>query len=301
MTNLNHYAVFLAVAEARSFTRAAERLGTDKGHVSRVVSALEESLGVVLLARTTRSVTLTPAGEDLAASVARPLADLERVSKSLVDRPVTPSGLVTLAAPPDIGRTVVAPLLPAFRTRFPAVRLRLVLADALVPLADAKADVALRVGKVGEGGVKARRLGELEAAFFAAPRYIAARGAPKEPRDLGAHDGLWPARSRKKSFATDATPPPPAIECDDFGALLALARAGGGVALLPLHLAQRDVAEGALVRVVPEVVLRGAPLFLVTAKERPLPPRTAALRDFLVEHLPTVLASTAGRRPRAAP
>jgi len=291
--NLNHYAVFLAVAETRSFTRAAERLGADKGHVSRVVRALEEALGVVLVARTTRSVTLTPAGEELAAAVARPLGDLERVGKSLADRPVAPSGTVTLTAPPDIGRALVAPLLPAFRVRFPAVRLRLLLGAELVRLADAKADLALRVGKIGEGGVKARRLGELEAGFFASPRYLARRGTPKAAADLAPHDGLWPTRPRKKSFATEREPPPPAIDCDDFGALLELARAAGGVAVLPLHLAQRDVAEGALVRVVPEVVLRGAPLFLVTAKERPLPPRVGALRDFLVESLPRALGARA--------
>lgn len=289
--NLNHYAVFLAVAAARSFTKAAERLGADKGHVSRTVRALEEELGVVLLARSSRHVSLTAAGEELAASIAAPLADLERAGRAIVDRPVTPSGLVTLTAPPDLGRALVAPLLPAFRTRFPAVHVRILLGPELVRVGEAKTDIALRVGKVGETGARVRRLGELRAGFFASPRYLAVRGAPRSRAELGRHDGLWPSRTHgRKSFATEGTPPPPAIDCDDFGALLELARAGGGIAVLPLHLARREVAHGELVRVVPELVLRGAPLYLVSAKERPLPPRIAALRDYLVETIPPLVA-----------
>lgn len=288
--NLNHLAVFVAVAQVRSYTRAAAQLGIDKGQVSRIIRALETSLGVVLLTRTSRSVALTPAGEQLCARIAAPLAELEASGAALVDRPVTPSGLVTLTTTPDLGRTLVAPLVVAFRARFPAVRVRLHLEGSMIALDDARIDLALRVGATRAAHLKVRRLGELEAGFFAAPRYLAARGTPRALVDLGRHDGLWPAAPRKRSFAPSAPPPPPAVECEDFGALLALARAGGGVAVLPLYLAAADVAQGTLVRVIPEHVLRGAPLFVVTRPERPLPPRVAAFSEFLVEHVPRALA-----------
>jgi DNA-binding transcriptional LysR family regulator len=288
--NLNHFSVFLAVAETRSFTGAAEKLRADKAHVSRVVSALERDLGVVLVSRTTRKVSLTPAGQDLAAKIASPLAALESAGQVLVDRPATPSGQVTLATTPDIGRALVAPLVAAFRARFPAVRVKLVLESTVVSFADEKVDLALRVGTAKASGLKVRKLGELEAGFFASPRYLVARGTPSVLRDLGLHDGLWPAESRRKSFATASAPPPPAVDCDDFGALLELARSGAGVAVLPLYLAAREVSSGTLVRVVPELALSGAPLFVVTRPERPLPPRIAALRDFLVSEVPPALA-----------
>jgi DNA-binding transcriptional LysR family regulator len=294
--NLNHLEVFAAVAEARSFTRAAERLGADKGHLSRVVRALEQELGVVLLARTTRTVTLTPAGEQLWSRVAAPLAALGSATEALADRTPRPEGLVTLATTPELGRAVVAPLLVAFRALHPAVRVRLLLDVVVVELVAARADLALRVGPSRGRTAKVRRLGELEAGFFAAPHYLARRGAPRTRADLAAHDGLWPAAPRARaSFAPRGAPPPPAVDTDDFGALLELARAGGGVAVLPLFLAARDVALGQLVRVVSDVSLPGAPLYLVTRPERPLPPRVAVLSAFLAEHVPSAL----GSRPRA--
>lgn len=287
--NLNHLTVFLAVAEARSYTRAAEKLGCDKGYVSRVVRALESSLGVVLFSRTTRKVELTPAGEDLAAKTAPAISELLRVGASVADRPETPAGLVSLTAPPDIGRALLAPLLPALRRRYHALRVRLVLEADVVPLAEARVDLALRVGRVGEEGVRIRRLGELEAGFFAAPRYLAARGTPKTEAELREHDGIWPSRPPKKTFGSNEKVIQPVFDCDDFGTSLELARTGGGVAVLPLHLARRDLRDGSLVRIVPHVTLRGAPLFLVMRKEKPLPPRVSAMRDFLVFEVPRAL------------
>lgn len=288
--NFNHLAVFLAVAQRRSYTKAAEQLAVDKGHVSRVVQALEASLGVVLVTRTTRTVTLTPAGEALCQQIAAPFASLEASAAGLADRPVTPSGLVTVTTTPDLGRTVLAPLLVRFRARFPAVQVRLRLESDVVALADTRTDLALRVGKVRKGQVKVRRLGTLGAGFFAAPRYLSARGQPRHLGELAGHDGLWPApQGSRQSFKAGAPPPRPAIECDDFGALLGMALAGGGIAVLPLFLAARDVEAGSLVRVVPEVSLPLAPLSLVTLPERPLAPRVAALRDWLIEQVPLAL------------
>ncbi len=282
--NLNHLQVFAAVAETRSFTKAAERLGADKAHVSRVVGALERSLEVVLVTRTTRQVSLTPAGQQLFEKIAGPLMELGRASSQIEDRRRAPAGLVTLSTTPDLGRTLVAPLLSPFRSRFPLVRIRLRLEASVVHLTEAGVDLALRVGPL-KGAVRARRIGELSAGLFASPRYLALRGEPKRREDLAGHDGLWPSAPKKASFAVASAPPPPAIDCDDFGALLELARAGAGIAVLPLFLIARDVAAGSLVRVLPEVVFRGAPLSLVTVVERPLPARVSALRDFLVEHL----------------
>lgn len=283
--NLNHLALIVAVAEHGSLRRAAQAVGTDPGNLSRAIRACERDLGVVLFTRAARRVTPTAAGAAFVASIGAPLASLEAAATRLHDRAAEPRGLVTLTAPPDLGPTLLAPAIAEFRRLHPDVRVRLVLDVALLEVGTA-ADLAVRAGPGGPGRLRARRLGDVRAGFFAAPRYLARRGVPNSPADLATHDGLWPARPRRRSFADAAHPPPPTIDCDDFATLLALAKAGAGVAVLPLHLAAAELGDGALVRVLPQLTLPGAPLRLVTAPERPLPPRVAALRDFLVARLP---------------
>jgi DNA-binding transcriptional LysR family regulator len=286
MQNLNHLAVFQAIAQASSFTGAAKVLGMDKAHLSRVLRSLEASLGTVLVTRTTRSVTLTAEGQQLLLQIAEPLRRLEVAAASMPDRPLAPSGEVALATTPDLGRTLLAPLLASFRARFPLVRLRLLLEQDVV----GRCDIALRVGRQKTGSMKVRQVGALEAGFFAAPRYLSARGTPTTLDALQSHEGLWPlSKPGRRSFASERKPPPPAISCDDFVTLAALARAGCGVAVLPVFLARSDVENGSLQRVLPDVAFGGAPLFLVTPPERPLPPRVAVLRDFLVAEVPRAI------------
>lgn len=275
---------FQAVARFASFTKAGAHLRLDKSKVSRDVGALEASLGAALLVRTTRSVRLTPEGESLLQRVAPLLAGLDDAVASARGRAAAPAGTVTVATTPDIGRELLAPALVRFRARHPAVRVRVALASDLVDMMRDEVDLALRVGRPGGGSLVARRLGELSSGFFAAPSYLKRRGVPTRPAQLAEHEGLWPTPSRgQRSFASSAAPPTPAVECADFGLLAELARAGGGVALLPTFLAARDVSSGALVRVLPEVSLRDAPLYLVSRPLRPLPPRVVALRAFLIE------------------
>lgn len=288
--NLNHLMVFRAVAEQKSFTAAAAELRADKAHVSRVVRTLEDALGVVLVTRTTRSVTLTPAGEGLLAIVRGPLDALARAGTTIADRAKAPSGLVTLTTTPDLARALVAPLLPSFRVRFPDVSVRLRVGPTIETLSDTSLDMALRVGAETEREVRVRKLGELEAGFFAAPRYLAARGTPKTPAQLQNHETAWPHGTKKRSFGGGRATPSPSIACEDFAVLLEVARAGGGVVVLPLHVAKPHVLEGSLVRLFPEVALGGAPLYLVTRKERPLPARVEALRAHLIANVASLLA-----------
>ncbi|NVJ14834.1 LysR family transcriptional regulator [Myxococcus sp. AM010] len=286
--DLNHLAIFQAVAETQSFTKAAVRLGLDKSKVSRALRALETSFGAALLSRTTRMVRLTPEGQSLLSQVAPLLSGLRDVVARTPQGPGAPSGEVTLTAPPDVGRALLAPVLAGFRLRFPSVRVRVVLTYDVVDLLGEGMDLALRVGRPGSGTFVARKVMDLEAGFFAAPRYLERRGQPASPTELARHEGLWPAPPRgKRPFWTGSGQPPRAasLACSDFGFLLDVARAGGGVALLPTFLAARDVAVGALVRVLPEVALRDAPLFLVSRPGKPVPPRVQALKAYLMETL----------------
>ena len=278
--------VFQVVAQLQSFTKAAARLRLDKSHVSRTVRALELSLTTVLLVRSTRSVRLTAEGEALLHRVAPLLAGLEQAVAAVPDGGNVPAGEVVVTTTPDLGRAVLAPALVGFRARYPAVRVRVELAQELVDLMRAGVDLALRVGRPGSDGLVARKVGALTAGFFASPSYLARRKPLTGVQDLAAHDGLWPTPPKgQRAFAPGNVPIPPAIACNDFGLLAELARAGAGVALLPTFLVIKDVATGALQRVLPDFALGGAPLFLVSRPLRPLPPRVAALRTFLLDSL----------------
>jgi len=277
---------FRAVAQARSFTRAAEALGTDKSRVSRMVRGLEASLGMALLVRSTRSVALTAEGEALFVKVSPLLAELSSALAAVSDHPELPSGEVCVTTTPDLGRALLAPALASFRQRYPTIRVRVVLADELVDLMARGVDLALRVGPPGAGSFIAKKVGELEAGFFAAPSYLARRGAPASLDELAGHEGLWPEPKKgQRAFSPGRAPPVPAVQCADFSMLAELARLGGGVAVLPTFLAARDVAAGALVRVLPQVSMANAPLYLVSRPVKPLPPRVRALREWLLTQL----------------
>jgi DNA-binding transcriptional LysR family regulator len=282
--DLNRLFVFQRVAERLSFARAARELGLDRTRVSRVIGALEQELGAALFVRTTRTMRLTPEGEALARQITAPLAALETAMAATPAQRAIPSGELTLTATTDVGRTLVAPLLPRFRARYPAIRLRLLLSDELLGLTRG-VDLALRLGRAGGQSVVARRLRRLDAGFFAAPGYLERRGAPMKLEELAAHEGLWPVVRGQRSFATARRPPAPAVGCADFGTLAELACAGGGVALLPIFVAARHLARGELVRVLPATTLASAPLYLVSAPPAQLPARVVALRDFLLHEL----------------
>ncbi len=286
--DLNHLAVFQAVAETQSFTKAAGRLGLDKSRVSRALRALEDSLGTTLLARTTRTVRLTAEGEALLRQVAPLLSGLRAAMAGAPDKPALPTGEVTLTAPPEVGRALLAPVLARFRVRHPLVRVRAVLTYEVVDLLEKGVDLALRVGRPGAGTFVARKLMDLEAGFFASPRYLERRSEPSTLADLERHECLWPPPPRGRGpFGVGRGRPPPAasVECSDFGFLAELARSGGGIALLPTFVAAQDVALGSLVRVLPGIAFRDAPLFLVSRPGTTVPPRVQVFKDFLRETL----------------
>jgi DNA-binding transcriptional LysR family regulator len=282
--DLNQLRVFQQVAQASSFARAAQALRMDRTRVSRVVSSLEQALGARLLIRTTRNVQLTAEGEALLRQITGPLHALEHAAAAVPAQRVVISGEVALTATADVARTLIAPLLPKFRARHPAVTVRMVLTDEVIGLSGG-VELALRLGRPGGQSVVARKLRRLEAGFFAAPAYLERRIAPRELADLAGHERLWPVVRGKRSFAAGRPPPPPSIACNDFGTLAELACAGGGVALLPTFLAARHLTRGELVRVLPAVALRSAPLYLVSAPPAQLAARVLALRALLIDEL----------------
>lgn len=292
--SLDPLIVFQAVAETRSFTLAARKLGLDKARVSRVVAALEASVDAPLFIRTTRVVRPTEEGLGLAARIGPHLAALQDAISAVPDRSSIPSGEVSLASTPDLARFTMGPILARFRERFPAVRVQVLVSEAIVDLDAQGIDLAVRVGKRGSLSQVARKLGDLRAGFFASPTYLARRGTPSCLEELAEHDGLWPPPRRSgEPFSIDtAQPPPPAaISCTDFATVRALACVGAGVALLPTFMIRSDVAAGTLVQVLRGTAMTEAPVWLISRSGVRTTPRVNALRTVLLAELPAALAS----------
>lgn len=185
---LGDLSTFLVVAEERSFTRAAARLGTSQSAVSNAVRRLEAHLDLKLLARTTRSVSATEAGEQLLATLRPALGDIRSQLASLANLRTAPSGLVRISTSRHAAETVLWPAVDAVMTRYPEVRVELSIDGALTNIVADRFDAGVRLGESVEKDMIALRIGpDLRMAAVASPDYFAGRNRPIHPRDLTAH------------------------------------------------------------------------------------------------------------------
>jgi DNA-binding transcriptional LysR family regulator len=178
---------FVAVAELQGFAPAARKLAVSASAVTRMVAALEERLGVRLLQRTTRSVTLTDAGSRYLDRARRILAEIDEAEDSAQAEQARPLGRLTVSAPTVFGRMYVSPLLCEFLVAHPQVTGELLLADRMVNLVDEGIDLALRIGRLDDSSLIVRKTGETRRVLVASPAYLQRHGEPSVPRDLSRH------------------------------------------------------------------------------------------------------------------
>lgn len=289
---LDLLAVFAAVASARSFSGAARRLGMPNSSVSRRVARLEAALGVRLLHRTTRSVSLSTAGTALYDRIAPLLAALSEATSELPERTEQPSGDLRVTAPADLGAPLLAEIAGRYLARYPGVRVDLHLTNRVVDVVAEGFDVALRMARAlrPSASLVARRAVTVPSHLYAAPAYLARRGTPRTPRDLAEHDFVifrgFPRQLELTGPGERAMLEPRGrMSCDDLLFARDAARAGAGLALLPAFHAEPDVLSGALVRVLPRWQQAGATLFVVYPLSRSVPRKTTAFRDLVLEVL----------------
>jgi DNA-binding transcriptional LysR family regulator len=178
---------FVKVADLQGFAPAARSLGVSPSGVTRLVAALEAKLGVRLLQRTTRTVTLTDPGTRYLVRARRILADLEEADSSVEAERNQPTGQLVIAAPLMFGRLHVAPLVCDYLAFYPGVSADLTLADRVVNLVEEGIDVAVRLGQLPDSSLIARKIGETRRVIVASPAYLKRHGTPRDPRDLKAH------------------------------------------------------------------------------------------------------------------
>lgn len=280
--DLNQLPLFVAVADAASMSEAARRLNLPKSSVSRGIAALEEALGVQLFHRTTRQVKLTTAGANFYEKTAPLVSMVRDATHNLPEQDGTPSGVLRITAPPDLGFTVLPELFSRFALRYPDVTLDVRLSNRLENLVAEGFDVALRIArKLQDSTLVARKLSGLDLRLYASPTYLSRRGTPKSVEELEGHDfvvfrtlaGELPKNIKVK------------VQTDDVFFASQAVRTGIGIGALPSFLTRGDVESGAVVSVLPKWTKEAGSLFFVHPRTQHVPRKVTAFRDFLLEHL----------------
>ena len=285
-------AIFAKVVELRSFAAASSELALSKATVSKAVSRLEERLGARLFNRTSRRLALTDAGQKLAEPAGRLLADGEAAESEALAQSATPRGLVRLAVPMTFGVRTVAPLLPEFLATYPEVSIDLHLSDAIIDLIGEGFDAGLRIARLPDSSLIARRLCSMPRFTVAAPSYLKRHGRPTHPMHLADHKcfgyaylssaGIWHYTNASGEQAS--VRPGCQLRVNNGEAVMPCLLAGLGIADLPEFIVGDAVRSGEV-----EVILKGwkqpeGAVHLVTPPGGPRPARVEVLADFLMKH-----------------
>lgn len=278
--------IFAEVAERGSFTAAARHLNRSPTAVTRAVAALEARLGVRLLNRTTRAVSLTDVGQQLLAGAKRVLGDLSDIEHAAAGQGMAPRGELGITAPILFGRLHVLPILSEFLAAFPAVTARLTLLDRPVDLIEEGLDVAIRIGPLADSTAIAMRLGALRRVIVAAPDYLARRGAPARPDEIAAHDivafggiGRWDLGDEGTIRFT------PRLTVTTAEAAIDAASSGLGITRVLSYQAVDALARGTLMQVLSAHGREELPVHLLRPAGGHPPPKLRAFVDFAAPKL----------------
>ena len=255
MDTLDALPLFLAVAEDRSFTGAARRLGLSRSTTGKAVARLEANLGVMLFQRTTRRVRLTEAGEILLERARAIRGEWQAAEALLAEAQAKPRGRIRIGLP-AIGHRLIAPHVRTFIDRYPSVSLDLDQDDRFADMTTAGIDVAIRSGALDDASHRSRILTDFAYMLCAAPDYLERNGTPATLAELGRHAQVrfrFTDSERLQSWrltgVDDAASRTPTIVCTNMEGVLALTRAGLGIAQMPDFLAVDDIAEKRLIEV----------------------------------------------------
>jgi len=310
MQDLNDLYFFAQVVEKGGFTAAARALGIPKSRLSRRVAQLEDRLGVRLMQRTTRRITLTEVGELYHRHCLAMLAEAEAAEEAVSQLSGRPRGTIRVSCPIKISQMVLAGLLPRFMTECPEVKVHLEVTNRRIDLIEEGFDVALRVRtrRPTEASLTLRMLGESHTAVVASPGFIAQHGSPGHPDELvrfatlagTAPDGRHAWSLRAPDGATVEAAVVPRLVTDDMAALREAAIAGHGITLLPLSTCCADIAADRLVRVLVDWPPLPGLVYCVFPSRRGLVPAVRRFIDFIAAELPRSMAeSDATIRARA--
>lgn len=289
MDKLSVMQAFRRIVERGSFARAAEDLGVSPALLSREIKLLEEGLGSTLLTRTTRSMSLTDAGQlyyDEAASI---LDAVTQVETRIRDGAGAVRGHLKVNASSSFGQTVIAPVLPRFLEAYPDLRVTLSLDDRVVDMVEGGFDVSIRIRPaMPDAALVARKIGTMRQRIFAAPAYLDRVGVPRTPEDIVDHEVIgflladhlttWNLTGPTGTVSLDLDPK---VRVGNSMVLRDLLIAGQGIGTLPDFVSNRSEAQGDLVNVLPEWELPAPGIFAVTASRLGMDAKVTAFLDAL--------------------
>ncbi|HEY4071787.1 MAG TPA: LysR family transcriptional regulator [Herbaspirillum sp.] len=293
MDRLDELTIFITVVEEGSMAGAARKLHRSGPAVTRALAALEDRVGVRLVERSTRRLSPTREGLDLAARARILLADYDEATNSAAAQPLR--GLLRVTAPTQFGRRHVAKLVDSFLDTYPSMQVELVLNDRNLDLIEEGIDVAIRIGHLPDSSLIARKVGQVSRILVASPAYLAAHGMPRRPSDLAERDTIfstthaggkeWRFKVKGKETVVRLSP---RFIVNDIEAQLLAARGGRGIARVLSYQVADDLAAGTLLRIMQEYESPPLPVQLVTGGGRHMPPKIRAFLDHLAKGLLTL-------------
>src|SRR6516225_8021059 len=306
LPDLEGLAIFAKVVDMRSFAGAASELNLSKATVSKAVSRLEARLGTRLFNRTSRRLALTDAGRQLSARAAHILAEAEAAEDDAHAQSSTPRGRVRLAVPMSFGVLHVAPLIAEFLATYPEVSIELNLSDAIIDLIGEGYDAAIRIGTLPDSSLVARRLCDSQRYLVGSPAYLKQHGRPNHPLQLADHACLgytyaigpetW--RFTTKDGKSASVRPSGPLRVNNGDAMMPALIAGIGLGVLPEFIVRDALADGRLLRLLPEWTLASGAVYWLTPPGGPRPKRVDILRDFLMSKLSSPATRQRARRSK---
>jgi DNA-binding transcriptional LysR family regulator len=290
METIPDFAVFVAVIEQGSFSKAADRLGITKSAVSRRVTQLETRLGIQLLKRSTRKLTLTEAGSRYFTHAAEAVHQVQSAEREAALFGNEAIGEIRVLAPMSFGGRHLVPRLPGFLAAHPKLSVDVTLDDHMMNRIDGNFDLALRAGDLPDSAQIVRRIAPLRSVICASPDYVRRHGAPRKPADLATRNcvifsysdnrDVWEFRS---SLGPESIPVSGNLKVNNSDALCSALAAGGGIGRLPTFVANALLASGELTRLLPEFEMPAKSLHLQFPSRQLIPRATRYLIDYLVE------------------
>ena len=306
MDRFHEMQVFLAVAEEEGFATAARRLNTSPPSVTRAIAAMEQRIGTQLLARTTRSLHLTEAGQRYLDDCRRILAELDEAEEAAAGSYSIPGGQLTVTAPVLFGELYVAPVLGDYLDRFPFVSINALLVDRVVNMTDEGVDVAVRIGHLHQSGQQAIKVGEVRRVVCASPAYLDQHGRPQCPEQLREAKLVTSSSSQRVSEWTfvDAGQPlkvpiEPRLVVTANNAAINLARLGWGMTRVLSYQVAAAVAAGELELVLEDFEPEPLPIHVVFQQNGRVPAKVNTFVDFLSQRLGQDPALNAATKRRA--
>lgn len=294
MESFASIAAFVHAVEQQSFVGAARIAAVSPSAIGKAINRLEIRLGVRLMNRTTRSISLTEEGAVLYERYRRILDEVKDAETTILNSRAQPRGRLRVSLPHIVGQHLFLPLLPAFMARYPGIELDIEFEDEVVDIVAEGLDVVVRSGDLGDARLIARQIGKQHFVVCASPQYLARKDTPQTPTDLAVHDCIrfkYPSSGQLAQWAFgapyDRMHLPRTITFNNTDAGLRAARDGVGLAHLPVYVAQPHIDGGSLVPVLTSHMAPLGSLALVWPSNRQLSPKIRAFVDFVIDNIAT--------------